>query len=131
MRMKIANNSLPVGAYECSFDGAEEADHEVYGAGLKWCFSVERGKHRGVKCYRTTKPDPTPKNSCGRILAALAGKSPADGLEIDPDDYIGRRYSVIVGESEGGSTRVESFTRMSDDDADAADDDIPFDIPPE
>ena len=132
MKMKIANNQLPVGGYECSFDGAEESTHEVYGDGLRWCFTVERGKHRSAKAYRTTKPEPTPKNSCGRFLAALAGKPPTDGLEIDLDDYIGRRYSVIVGESEGGSTRVESFARMSDDDtADDEGSNCPFDIPPE
>ena len=53
---------------------------------------------------------PTPKNSCGRFLAALAGKAPAEDLEVDTDDYVGQTYMVTVGASQdGSSTRVDVF----------------------
>lgn len=129
----------PIGAYETEFEGFEETDHPKHGVGRKWIFAITRGKHRGEKVSRTTKPDPTPKNSCGRFLAALAGKSPAKDMEIDPDDFIGCRYRVIVAASpESDGTRVETFVRMDDDEddddpagAEADDSDVPFDIPPE
>ena len=109
----IKNNCLPPGSYECTFEGVEEVTHEKYGAGWKWVFEVIKGPHEGQQCVRTTKPEPTPKNSCGKFLAALAGKPPAADLEIDTDDFVGQTYSVMVSPSQDGdATRVETFVPM-------------------
>ena len=55
-------------------------------------------------------PEPTLRNSCGKFLAALAGQKPADGLDVDTDDYLGHQYKVMVTEAQSGdSTRVDSF----------------------
>jgi len=122
MKVSIRSNSLPIGAYTATFEGVEEVDHPEYGAGWKWTFEVALGKLKGQQAFRTTKNQPTPKNSCGRFLAALAGETPRDDLEIDTDEYVGRRYTVMVeGSPSGDSTRVGSFTPIVDDMAD-----IPF-----
>lgn len=93
-RLTITNNSLPIGAYKCEFVGVEVTTHEAYGDGLKWTFLVTEGQHQGRECYRTTKCEPTPKNSCGRFLAALAGTKPADGMDVDTDEFVGRIYNT-------------------------------------
>jgi hypothetical protein len=142
--MKIIDNSVPPGVYTCSFDGTEETTHEQYGDGLLWRFIVERGRFRDRMVTRTTKTEATLKNSCGAFLAALAGRAPSDGLEIDPADYEGRRYICTVAATKNGGTRVESFVREQRleedqpderdpndemDEAAAHDDDVPFDVP--
>ena len=122
MKVSIRSNSLPIGAYTATFEGVEEVDHPEYGAGWKWTFEVALGELKGQQAFRTTKNQPTPKNSCGRFLAALAGETPRDDLEIDTDEYVGRRYTVMVeGSPSGDSTRVGSFAPIVDDMAD-----IPF-----
>ena len=109
-RLVVKNSGVPIGSYVCEFVGTEPVEHDEYGDGLKWIFKIVEGTLAGKECFRTTKPEPTPKNSCGKFLAALDGKTPADGLDIDTDDFIGRRYAVMVGASQGGdSTRVETF----------------------
>jgi hypothetical protein len=35
-----------------------------------------------------------------------------DAEEADLDDYIGRQCQIIVGETDSGATRVESFVRL-------------------
>ncbi len=107
----IANYSLPVSEYRAEFVGIETTTHFEYGDGLKWTFVIAEGPQKGRECYRTTKCEPTPRNSCGKFLAALASVEASDGLQIDPDDFVGQIYNVIVEEAQSGlSTRVESFT---------------------
>ena len=60
------------------------------------------------------------KNSCGKFVAALAGQKPADGLNVDTDDYLTHQYKVMVTEAQSGdSTRVDSFTPTGKAPADA------------
>ena len=114
-KLTVKTAGVPIGSYTCKFVGTESVDHAEYGDGLKWIFQVVEGSLSGKETYRTTKPDPTPKNSCGKFLAALAGEAPSDGLDVDTDDYIGRRYMVMVGASQGGdSTRIETFVPEKD-----------------
>jgi hypothetical protein len=115
-RVVVRSNSLPIGAYTCTFEGVEEVDHPEYGLGWKWTFEVVQGRLKGQQAFRTTKDSPTPKNSCGKFLAALAGETPRDELEVDTDEYIGHRYTVMVEASPSGdSTRIGSFAPIVDD----------------
>ena len=123
MKVSIKSSGLPIGAYTCTFEGIEETSHQEYGDGWKWIFEVAEGRLKGKECFRTTKDMPTPKNSCGRFLAGLAGEVPRDDLEVDSDEYVGRRYTVMIeGSPSGDSTRIASF---------APHDDCPFDVPSE
>ena len=110
MRATIRRNVLPLGQYLCEFVGAEECDNDLYGPGWKWVFEVVEGEQEGRKALRVTSNLPTPKNSCGRFLAALSGKTPQDGLDLDTDDFVGRRYHVMIEScGNGDSTRIASF----------------------
>ena len=112
---KIVNNCLPIGAYLAEFVGVEVSNHPEYGDGLKWTFAVSEGPQQGREAYRTTKTQPTPKNSCGKFLAALKGERASIDLEVDPDDFAGQTYNILVTESQNGeSTRIESFTPSGD-----------------
>lgn len=126
--MTIKDPSVPAGVYVTEFDGVEETTHEQYGDGLLWKFDVVKGRFKGRTVFRTTKTEPTIRNSCGKFLAALAGKAPQDDLAVDPGDYEGERYIVTVCESATGQgTRVDSLVRESVDDSEPGDDsDIEF-----
>ena len=94
----ITNAGLPIGEYVCSFEGVEQSTHPEFGDGWRWEFVVAEGPLTGKSTYRTTKTQPTLRNSCGRFLAALAGKKPSDGLNIDTDRFVGNLYKVVVTE---------------------------------
>lgn len=108
-KLSARNNDVPAGTYKADFVDCEETDHEQWGPGLKWVFEIAEGPHAGQFAYRTTKDKATLKNSCGKFLSALTGKPAAQCIDIDTDDYIGRRYFITVGETDSGSTRVENF----------------------
>ena len=114
-KFTIANNSLPVGAHRAKFVGIETTTHVEYGDGMQWKFVVTDGPHKGRETYRTTKCEATLKNSLGKFLASLKGEKPSDGLQIDPDDFVGKIFDVMVTESQSGeSTRVDSFSPADD-----------------
>ena len=113
-KLQIKNNDIPSGKYEADFIDCEVTDHPEYGAGLKWIWEITSGKYAGQFAYRTTKDLPTARNSCGKFLAMLAGVDVADGLNVNTDDYRGKPYTIIIGKSEGGSSRVESFVSADD-----------------
>jgi len=111
----VKDPCLPEGVYDARFEGVEEVDHETYGSGWKWIFTVIDGPERGRKTFRTTKAEPTPGNSCGKFVGMLASVDPDEGLEIDTDNYVGNTYQVVVGSSgQNGNTRVESFEAVDD-----------------
>jgi hypothetical protein len=110
--MKIKDPSIPPGEYHVNFLGVEETFHEEWREGLMWKFKVYKGEFRVKETRRTTGVEPTPGNACGRMLAGLADKSPTEGLDIDPDDFIGRKYVVdVVANKSGKGTRVERILR--------------------
>jgi hypothetical protein len=123
-KYKIKDPSVPPGVYLAEFDGMEETSHEQYGPGWLWKFIVAKGRYKGRTVARTTSPDPTVRNACGKFLAGLAGKSPEDEMEFDPEDFEGELYRVTVAETKNGGTRVDSFVRDKIDD-----DDDPVTVP--
>jgi hypothetical protein len=121
MRLKLGSGGPPAGTYTATFVGVEETNHEQWGAGLKWSWEITKGQHKGKKACRTTGTSPTPKNACGAMLKAIAGRPLAAGEEIDVEGFVGETFMVIVGETDSGGTRVESAIRNTPDD-----DDVPF-----
>ncbi len=120
--MKIQSLSLPIGSYVCEFVGVKAFCHSDFGPGLRWEFQVIAGRYKGLKTSRVTKDVPTPNNSAGRFLAALAGTTPTEDMDIDEENFIGNLYRVEVAASPGslGSTRVETFVPLESEEEDNA-----------
>ena len=115
MRFTVSNSSVPVGRYRCKFLGVEATTHVEYGEGMQWGFEIVEGEEKGRKTLRTTKCEATLKNSLGKFLASLKGEKPSAGLEIDPDNFVGKIFDVLVTESQSGeSTRIDSFSPADD-----------------
>lgn len=114
MGFTIKSNELPVGVYDAKFVGIERTTHPEFGDGLRFEWCISGGKCNGKSAYRTTGTTPTPRNGAGKMLAALAGTSPIDGLSIDADEFVGKTYVVVVEATESGSTRVGSIMPKDD-----------------
>ena len=109
MKLTIVNSGPPPGNYTAKFVAVEESHHDEYGDGLRWEFSVTNGEHAGKTASRVTATTPTARNNCGTVLAGLLGRSVKPDEEIDIDLLVGRTYLIVVAETKGGGTRVESI----------------------
>jgi hypothetical protein len=104
----IKSKDCPAGIHKAAFVGAERTTHAEYGDGLKFEFEVVEGPHKGMRAFRYTSADPTPRNAAGRLMADLANVTAANGVSIDLDACVGKEYMIVVREGESGRTRVES-----------------------
>ena len=107
MRLLVSAGACPPGSYSAKFVGVENVEHESYGPGLRWHFTVNRGPNTGAEVSRTTGIKLTPANSCGKIIAGLFGRQLLAGEEIDVSDLVGNDYLIVVAATENG-VRVES-----------------------
>jgi hypothetical protein len=111
-----SGSGVPAGGYTGEFTGAEPTppnQEKGYPAGLKWSWKITSGEHAGRVATRITGAKPSPKNGCGKILNALMGKTLVEGETVNLDDYVGRRYTMIVSAGEGGGTRVETVAPIA------------------
>jgi len=102
-----SGGSVPAGAYQSVFSGVESVENE-YGKGYRWTFQTDDGKQ--IVGFSDRERPPTTGNKTGRWLAALSGKPLSDGLDVDTDAYVGKRYMVIVQDTGEGKTRLETFS---------------------
>jgi hypothetical protein len=98
-------SGVPAGPHTGEFLGVEPFENE-HGPGVKWRWKVTEGQHAGGIATRITGLKPTPKNSCGKMLVALLGRTPTEGERIDPASYVGKRYLIVVEATQSGGTRV-------------------------
>jgi hypothetical protein len=116
MGFTLKSADVPAGVYSAKFVGVERTTHAEFGGGLKFSFEITDGKYAGKTTTRTTGDKPTPRNVAGKVLAAIAGAKPTDGLAIDADSFIGKAYTVVVGDTESGFTRVNEILPAKEDD---------------
>jgi hypothetical protein len=108
----VTSGGVPAGNYTGSFVGVEPAPPNTekgYGPGVRWKFRIDAGPHSGQTTSRITGPEPSPLNACGKMLAGLAGRPIQPGDQIDPEQYLHKRYMIVVAASQGGGTRVDTI----------------------
>lgn len=108
-RFTMKPGGIPPGVYKVSFSGVEVSKDQRFGPGLVWQFQVVDGTLTGSKTNRITAAQPTPKNSCGKMIAGLAGRPLQMGDDVDVEQYIGQVYTAIVTDPDGGGSRVEQL----------------------
>jgi len=99
------SGALPGGTHKATFAGIEPTETSR-GEALRWRWTLENGTEYAAFSDR----NPTTKNKVGRWLAALSGKAATEGVSVNPDDYVGRPYLLIVEQGDNGSTRLNTFT---------------------
>jgi hypothetical protein len=108
--LTVGSGGVPVGNYTATFAGTEvqPANKEKsYPPGIRWKFTIDAGPCAGQTASRITGSVPSPKNNCGKVLSGLLGRPLREGEQIDPDQFLNKRYMVVVAATEGGATRVE------------------------
>ena len=101
---------IPAGSYQnCKFLGTDEFESTDKGKLLRWKFELPDSK--GVATGVTSAEDPRITNKLGKWLCAL-GKAPLqEGTPVNPPDYIGRLYFVVVVQKTNG-TSIEMLSAM-------------------
>src|SRR5688572_17370951 len=100
----IEDSSVPAGNYEAKFVGHENRVHPEYGDGILFLWEITDGKYKGRQAGRTTGPRPLTGNACGRMLSELSGSDLKDGVRVKPDDYVGKKYLIIVKATPNGKS---------------------------
>lgn len=100
----------PAGIYRAEFLGVKKTEHDEFGVGARFDFKVVgSGEHDGKISSRTTKPTPSAKNVCGKLMAAIIGRAMNPGEKVNLSPFIGKTFTIVVGVAANGqSTRVES-----------------------
>jgi hypothetical protein len=109
VKLHVTAGGPPPGNYAATFDGVESTEHEEYGPGLRWRFRISQGPHAGEIATRVTGTNPTSKNGCGKVLAALLGRELQMDEDVDVQSCVGRSYLIVVAAAKFGGTRVEAI----------------------
>lgn len=113
MKLTVSGASgVPSGSYAARFVEAEAVLND-FGEGVRLSWEVLQGDHKGERTTRIVSQKLGPKTNLFKFVSALAGRRPEAGEEIDLTTFYGVTGMAIVGDCEGGSTRVESFIRMT------------------
>ena len=112
MKFKVERSAgVPIGSYAAKFIEAEQAAND-YGEAVVLKFQVTGGEHTGSIATRWCSPNLTQKSTLFQFVAAMAGRKPEAGEEIDVASFYGTPGMVVVGEAKSGNgTRVETFIR--------------------
>lgn len=102
MKMKVSSGGMPIGSHKAKFSGVEEINND-YGEGLEWHF----GDFKTI-----TQRTPTLRNRCGKMLGGLTGKALTNNQEIDPQEFIGKDYLVIIAPNEQGQGRIDTIVPL-------------------
>ncbi|QDV19488.1 hypothetical protein Pan153_41540 [Gimesia panareensis] len=104
---------IPAGMYKTKFDGLEKTTTSN-GPAYRWWFTVEDGEYAGRSVNEYSDRIPSTLNKCGRFFVALAKKPLEKDVQHNPNDYIGKRYMIIVEPRPKNpkDTMIASFTML-------------------
>jgi hypothetical protein len=109
---KTSFDDVPPGAHKAVFKALMPCETSK-GEAFRWVFEVVEGDHKGKIASDLSDRKVTTLNKCGRWLCALSGKPLADGTSVNPDDYVGKKYLVIVEAKENGRNKIATFTPLT------------------
>jgi len=108
---KTSFEEVPPGAYKATFKAITPTQTSK-GDAIRWTFEVFEGDKKGKMISDLSDLKATTMNKTGRWLAALAGQSPLDDLQVTPDDFVGKHYLVVV-EKRNERSKVATFTPLT------------------
>ena len=98
-----ASEPAPEGIHEGEFLGCEKMPkNEDYGEGVRFKFVVRGGEHDGKMTSNIGTAKPTASNISGRLIKGLLGAEPKPGDKLNLNDYIGKRYTLVVSKNQKG-----------------------------
>ena len=103
--------SVPTGNYPAKLLGYKEmqpsAKFPDSGTSYAWEFEIAEGVHARKTTSRWTPTKLTMSNNFGKLVRELLGRPLVNGEDIDPDTFVGKKFSITVGPSaDGMKTKV-------------------------
>jgi hypothetical protein len=103
--------SVPNGNYPAKLLGYKEmqpsAKFPDSGTSYVWEFEIIEGLHARKTTSRWTPTKLTMSNNFGKLVREMLGRPLVNGEDVDPDNFIGKKYTITVGPSaDGMKTKV-------------------------
>ena len=103
--------SVPTGTYTAKLLGYKEmqpsAKFPDSGTSYAWEFEIAEGLHARKTTSRWTPTKLTMSNNFGKLIREMLGRPLINGEDIDPDTFVGKKFSITVGPSaDGMKTKV-------------------------
>lgn len=77
------------------------------GTSYVWEFEIIEGLHARKTTSRWTPTKLTMSNNFGKLVREMLGRPLVNGEDVDPDNFIGKKYTITVGPSaDGMKTKV-------------------------
>lgn len=103
---KGGNNVAPGNYTNAVFKGLEKFITKDSKELFRWKFEIDSVQVNAISGCE----NPTTKNALGKYLCALSGQKIVEGIEIeDPENFVDRRYFIIVESKDNGSV-VTAFS---------------------
>ena len=111
----MGSGGIPVGSYNAEFMGEEPytENTDKYGEGVSLKWKVIGGEQDGEEAGRICSKKFSPKSNLAKFAAMLKGSKIERGEPFKFDDFVGARGSIIIEETDSGSTRVGTFLRAN------------------
>jgi hypothetical protein len=111
-----AGGGVPTGSYNATFAGLDPytENAEKFGEGCLLRFKITSGEMKDEEGTRICSKKFSPKSNLYKFAKALVGRDLVAGESFDFADHIGVRGMIIVSETDGGSTRVETFLKAAE-----------------
>jgi hypothetical protein len=111
-----AGGGVPTGSYNATFAGLDSYTENVekFGEGCLLRFKITGGDHKGEEATRIVSKKFSAKSNLYKFAKALVGRDLVAGESFDFADQIGVRGMIVVSETDGGSTRVETFLKAAE-----------------
>jgi hypothetical protein len=112
------SGGVPAGIYKNAiFEGIEPVPANLekdYKPAYKFTFKIVEGPHAGALATRVPGGErPTTRNGLGKFLSEMTGQPLANGVDYDVEPLIGKPFTLVVKQSDGGGTRVDTVMRVA------------------
>ena len=98
--------SVPTGTFTAKLLGYKEmqpsAKFPDSGTSYAWEFEIVEGLHARKTTSRWTPTKLTMSNNFGKLVREMLGRPLINGEDIDPDTFVGKKYTITVGPSADG-----------------------------
>lgn len=105
-RVSDSDYSVPTGTYSARLLGYTEKPPSVQfpdsGNSYAWEFEIVEGLHARKTTSRWTRTKLTMSNNFGRLVREMLGRPLVNGEDVDPDNFIGKKFTITVGPSDDG-----------------------------
>ena len=103
--------SVPTGTYPAKLLGYKEMPASPKfpdsGPSYVWEFEIVEGLHARKTTSRWTPTKLTTSNNFGKLVREMLGRPLIGGEDVDPDTFIGKKFTITVGPSaDGAKTKV-------------------------